>query len=195
VERNVQSLLRAAEERARRDERERLYRMLHDTVLPTLTAIARGTMNNGRLRARCAADARLIRAMIATDPGGPANLPAELAEVMRAQLALGLRVHGQFGAVPEELPAEVVAALGGACREALNNVHKHAGTDEAWVTATEDSGAITVTVVDRGRGIPAGHAGFGLSRSIAARMVEVGGVSRIDSNTGEGTCVELTWPG
>jgi signal transduction histidine kinase len=43
--------------------------------------------------------------------------------------------------------------------------------------------------------MPAVRAGSGLRRSIAARMAEVGGKSTIDSEAGEGTCVELSWPG
>lgn len=189
-------LLRAAEERARFAERTRLYRMLHDSVLPTLTAIARGTVGGTGLRERCAADADLIRAMISAETAGaPTSLPAELTEVIRGQRALGLRVHARFGSMPGGLPASVVTALTGACREALNNVVKHAGTREAWLTVTETAGAVTVTVVDRGRGMPVVRAGSGLRQSIAARMAEVGGKSTVDSEAGEGTCVELSWPG
>jgi signal transduction histidine kinase len=196
VEGNVLSLVWAAEERARFAERTRLYRMLHDSVLPTLTAIARGTARDAGLRERCAADADLIRGMISASAGGaPASsLPDGLAEVIRAQQALGLRVHARFGPVPDGLPGAVIAALTGACREALNNVIKHAGTGEAWVTATGAAGTVTVAVVDRGRGMPAVRAGSGLRQSIVARMVEAGGKSRIDSEAGEGTCVELSWP-
>jgi signal transduction histidine kinase len=99
--------------------------------------------------------------------------------------------------LPEFLPPEVIAALTGACREALNNVAKHAGTDEAWVTAfAEREGSVTITIVDRGNGfdpeslIP----GQGLKYSIAARMAEVGGTSKVDSEIGDGTSVELKWP-
>lgn len=191
----LHGLLLVAEERARCDERIRLYRMLHDSVLPTLTAIARGTAADARLRERCAADAGLIRGLISAGPRVPASLPVALTEVVQAQQALGLRVHSQFGELPDGLPSQVIAALSGACREALNNVLEHAGTGEAWVTATGSGGAVTVTVVDRGRGMPAVPAGFGVSRSIAARMVEAGGASTIDSEAGEGTRVELTWPG
>jgi signal transduction histidine kinase len=198
VEGNVLALLRATEERARFAERTRLYRMLHDNVLPTLTAVARGTVSDDRLRARCAADADLIRDLISADaradPAPPAGLPAELTGVIRDQRALGLRVHARFGSVPEELPAAVIAALAGACREALNNVIKHAGTGEAWLTAIGIAGAVTVTVVDRGRGMPAVRAGSGLRQSIGARMAAAGGKSTVDSEAGEGTCVELSWP-
>jgi signal transduction histidine kinase len=187
----------AAARQARYDERSRQYRMLHDTVLSTLNSIARGTVDSKRLRERCAADADLIRGMISGDPRALTSLSAELSHVIRDQSALGLRIHSQFGAVPEDLPSGTVAALAGATREALNNVIKHAGTDEAWVTAaSHEDGRVLVTVVDRGRGLPRAPVtpGLGLSRSIAARMAEAGGSYVIDSEPGEGTCVELRWP-
>jgi signal transduction histidine kinase len=187
----------AAAQQARYDERRRQYRMLHDTVLSTLNSIARGADSNARLRERCAADADLIRGMISSDPRAFTSLSAELALVIRDQSALGLRIHSQFGNVPWDLPSGTVAALAGACREALNNVIKHAGTDEAWVTAASyGNGRVSVTVVDRGRGLPPPPfvPGLGLGRSIAARMAETGGTCVIDSEPGEGTCVELRWP-
>jgi signal transduction histidine kinase len=187
----------AVAQRVRYDERVRQYRMLHDTVLSTLNSIARGTGADARLRERCAADADLVRGMISGDPRVVTSLSVELAHVIRDQAALGLRVHSQFGDVPGDLPPGTVAALSGACREALNNVIKHAGTGEAWVTATgRADGRVAVTIVDRGRGLPP-HPfvpGFGLSRSIIARMAETGGTCVIDSEPWEGTCVELSWP-
>jgi len=135
--------------------------------------------------------------MISNDAEPTTSLAVELALVVHHQAALGLRVHCQISDMPEELPAEVIAALTGSCREALNNVAKHAGTDEAWVTAHGGPGGeITITVVDRGRGFDsrALTPGLGLDRSIAARMTEAGGSSFVDSQTGQGTSVELRWP-
>jgi signal transduction histidine kinase len=188
---------RAAAQRARYEERKAQYRILHDTVLSTLNAIARGAECDTRLRHRCAAEADLIRNMISRDEDPPGSLTIELALVAHHQAALGLRVHCQTANLPEFLPAEVIAALTGACREALNNVAKHAGTNEAWVTAcTEREGSVTITVVDRGNGFDLGSLipGQGLKYSIAARMAEVGGTSTVDSEIGDGTSVELRWP-
>ncbi len=187
---------RVAEQRARYDERSRQYRMLHDTVLSTLNSIARGAEQGPRLRERCAADADLIRGMISADPRAFTGLAGELALVIRDQSALGLRVHRHLGDLPDHLPPAAVSALAGACREALNNVIKHAGAGEAWVTATAGpDGTVTVTVVDRGRGLPRPFTpGLGLTRSVAARMAEAGGGSTVDGEPGQGTCVELTWP-
>jgi signal transduction histidine kinase len=93
------------------------------------------------------------------------------------------------------LAPDVVHAFGEATREALNNVHKHAGTNTAWMTVTGGD-AVQVRVVDRGCGFEPGavRPGLGLAGSIRDRMCDVGGAARVTSEPGEGTCVELAWP-
>lgn len=190
----------AAEDRARFDERTRQYRLLHDTVLSTLSGIARGGLEyqDALVRQRCAADADYLRALISS--GGneiPAELSIALARVGRDQAAFGLRVHQLMDSMPKDVPVEVVGALSDAAREALNNVAKHANTEEAWVTAVSESdGSVTVTIVDRGSGFDAAAAppGLGLTQSVVQRMADAGGRAEIDSQPGQGTMIELRWP-
>ena len=112
---------------------------------------------------------------------------------------MGLRIHPHIADVPDVLPAEVVQAVGLCMREALNNVVKHSGTREAWVTIvgpTERGDAdLQVSVTDRGQGFDATttRPGVGLSQSIMARMSEAGGTAMVDSEPGQGTTVELRW--
>lgn len=61
-----------------------------------------------------------------------------------------MTVHLLTDGLPDDLPREVVSTLTGAVREAVTNVAKHAGTNEAWVTATTTAGITRITVVDRG---------------------------------------------
>jgi hypothetical protein len=188
----------AAAQSARHDERMTQYRLLHDTVLSTLNAIARGDVQvSEQLRQRCAAEADALRSMISGDGRLATPLIAGLALVVRHQAALGLRVHSSIGELPQGAPPEATAALIGSCREALNNVAKHAGTYEAWLTACADQdGSVVISVVDRGRGFDPEFitGGLGMSQSIVARMAEAGGTSKVDSGIGQGTCVELRWP-
>jgi signal transduction histidine kinase len=75
-------------------------------------------------------------------------------------------------------------------------VVKHAGTDEAWLSAYGDgAGGVIVTVVDRGQGfdLRAKSDGLGLMRSVRHRVLEVGGKVRIDSAPGEGTSIQMSW--
>ncbi len=182
------------------DERIRQYRLLHDTVLSTLSAIARGGLDHRtpEVQKRCADDADWLRGLVTgMTHDTPTSLAAALAEVSRAHAELGLEVRQQYDALPDDLPPEAVEAIAHAVREALNNVVKHAATADAWVTATGDeTGAVRVTVADRGAGFAAatGHGGFGINQSIRGRMRSAGGRGRIHSWVGQGTEVELEWP-
>jgi signal transduction histidine kinase len=199
----------AAEARARSQERVRYlreqirrYRALHDGPLSILTAIASGGLDHHdeEVRRQCAVSANLLRGLISDDPMSTlTDLSIALTKAGSDYAVHGLRVHYQFSDLPADLPPPVVEALSGASREALNNIAAHAGTDRAWLTARADGDpngdAVTVTIVDQGRGFdPAtAHNGRGLSDSITGRMADVGGNAAVDSMPGQGTRVELRW--
>jgi len=194
----------AAAEQSRHRERARQYRMLHDTVLSTLNALARGGVDpaDPAVRQRCAAEADYLRGLISSgDPADDTHLPGELAAVGRAHAALGLRVHLNCADLPAGLPRPVIQALAEATREALNNVSRHARTSQAWITArgpgpAGGEPAVVVTITDRGRGFDPAVVppGLGLRESITARLHEIGGTMHLDSSPGQGTTVELSWP-
>ncbi|HEY0803463.1 MAG TPA: ATP-binding protein [Pseudonocardiaceae bacterium] len=199
----------AAEARARSQERMRYlreqigrYRALHDGPLSILTAIATGGLDHhdDEVRRQCAVNANLLRGLISDDPMSTlTNLSIALTKAGNDYAVHQLRVNYQFFGLPEDLPHAVVDALTGASREALNNIAAHAGTDKAWLTARAggDNGtAVTVTVVDQGKGFDPATTlpGRGLSDSITGRMADVGGVAAVDSMPGQGTRVELRWP-
>jgi signal transduction histidine kinase len=82
----------SASEESRDRERTRQYRMLHDTVLSTLSALARGGLDpaDPLVRQRCAADADYLRGLISSGGVAAGNqLQGELAAVGRSQAALG----------------------------------------------------------------------------------------------------------
>jgi signal transduction histidine kinase len=177
---------------------EEPQRMLHDTALATLTAIAGGLVDvrSEEVRARCARDAASLRLIMSGRPVRSADLPRSLATVVAEAAGLGLRVHQVLDDLPSGLDNAAVTAIAMAVREALNNVHRHAHASEAWLTGAQEDGRVTVRVVDRGAGFtPALTAeGSGIRESIIARMREVGGAALVESTPGEGTCVELRWP-
>ncbi len=187
----------------RENERSRQYRLLHDTVLSTLSALSRGTMRpeQPEVRQRLVTDADYLRGLIATSGSAAGmRLVGDLAALRRDHTAAGLRIHQHLADVPDLLPEEVCVAISAAIREALNNVARHSGTSEAWVTITggpaEQPGSVSVLITDQGQGFdPAGvRPGIGLSQSITARLAEVGGSADVDSEPGQGTTVELRWP-
>ncbi|WP_329575898.1 hypothetical protein OG500_02300 [Kitasatospora sp. NBC_01250] len=199
--------LAAEAERARYAERLDHHRALHDTVLATLTVIATGGVdaNATGVRERCARDAAYLRRLIqrGEEPEGPLpglredpGIGAALERTVRSAEDLGLTVTTQYRALPE-LPGEVATALAAATGEALTNVIRHAGTRRAYLTATgATGGGVRITVADQGSGFDPSRtgAGFGLRRSVHARLREAGGMAAVDSAPGEGTCVELRWP-
>ena len=187
----------------RESERSRQYRLLHDTVLSTLSALSRGTLQpeQPEVRQRLVTDADYLRGLIATSGSAAGmRLVGDLAALRRDHAAGGLRIHQHLADVPDALPEEVCVAISAAIREALNNVARHSGTTEAWVTITagpaEQPGSVSVLVTDRGCGfdVPGTRQGIGLSQSITARLAEVGGIASVDSEPGQGTTVELRWP-
>lgn len=189
---------REAAARARFDERTRQYDVLHHTVLSTLSKIARGGLDHraAEVRALCARDADFLRGLLtgAADES-PGDLAAALASVVRDKQALGLRVHSQFHALPGDLPAAVSTMLVGAAREALTNVTKHAGANEAWLTAVGDGDGVHLSVVDRGVGFEPDQAtaGRGLVRELRHGVIETGGSVTVTSSPGDGTAVEVRW--
>jgi signal transduction histidine kinase len=186
-------------------------RLLHDTILNTLTALARtGGDDVAAMVDRCRQDVTLIEARL-SDPGAGSgrdgtDLVAGVQAVAAAMRARGLDVHVEVaGDGAPVFPAAVTTGLSGAVREALANVITHARTAEAWIEVSvtaADAGArapgrLRVTVRDRGIGFdPAtvDPARLGLRRSIAERTADCGGQAAIWSAPGQGTVVRLSWP-
>jgi signal transduction histidine kinase len=201
---------------SRHIERREHERLLHDTVLNTLTALARaGPGEPGDVAGavnRCRQDVILIEAALRDpDPDGSTAGPGDLAGGVRGvaaeMRARGLDVHVTVtGGVPA-IPAPVVTALANATREALANVAAHAGTADAWVEVSRiepdgkagpgEDGA-RVTVRDRGAGFDLARvdrARLGLRRSITERVADCGGHASVWSAPGQGTVIQLSWPG
>lgn len=87
-------------------------------------------------------------------------------------------------------------------REILFNVRKHAGVDWARLTLRRSpEGLLCVQVVDEGKGFEtitlerrkSIDMSFGIF-SITERMSQIGGLLKVESQPGKGTCVELSVP-
>jgi signal transduction histidine kinase len=191
-------------------ERREHERLLHDTVLNTLTALARsGGDARDEAVTRCRQDVALMEAALSADDldtdsaRASRDLGGEVGAVVADMRARGLTVYfvadDTLGAA---VPAWVIAAIANVVREALSNVAAHAGTGEAWVSVRRtvldaDAGILQVVVRDRGVGFDlAGvdQSRLGLRRSITERTAECGGHATIWSAPGQGTEVTLSWP-
>lgn len=195
---------------SRHTDRRENERLLHDTVLNTLTALARGGGGTDDVVRRCGEDVGLIEAALAgpddaaaaaCPDGGLLVMIEEVAGQMRAR---GLAVHVAAGgdAAAPGGPAfgvhpAAARALAHAVREALANVAIHAGTSEAWIDIGRDAaGAVLVTVRDSGAGFHPARVvpgRLGLRRSIIERVADHGGQALVRSAPGEGTEVSLRW--
>lgn len=192
---------------SRNVERREHERLLHDTVLNTLTALTRaGPGDMAGVVSQCRRDVALIEAALndPDDADGATGYPrgdmvGRVRAVAAEMRARGLSVHVTIGSGPvPAVPVPVAVAISNAVREALSNVAAHAGTGEAWVEASLSApGRLQVTVRDRGIGFdPADvdRTRLGLRRSITERMADCGGQASILSAPGQGTVACLSWP-
>jgi len=201
---------------ARNIERREHERLLHDTVLNTLTALARAAVDDPAVVvSRCRQDVALMEDALG-DQGDPAadarrasgDLAGEVRAVVADMRGRGLTVHVDVDVDVDGVavvPARVTAAIANATREALSNVAEHAGTGEAWVQVRLTAPAgdadvpcrLEVSVRDRGAGFDldrADPARLGLRRSIAERTAECGGQAAVWSAPGQGAVVRMSWP-
>ncbi|MFI5585176.1 sensor histidine kinase [Amycolatopsis sp. NPDC051758] len=189
-------------------ERAQQHRMLHDTVLQTLEAMALSGTSNAEerlveIQRLARAQAMEIRHTIesaASDraEAGARPLGEKLAALAAEMARDGLRAQLVVAELDDDTLSEVrQIAIRDAVREALRNTMKHSGTDRVVVRVEEREGGIAVITRDHGAGFsPADRpAGFGISESITARLAEVGGTSRVESGlAGGGTRVTLWVP-
>lgn len=212
--RRIQSIGRAhrAERLASELEAQRRQgaRLLHDTVLATLTLLAHSGVGVAPdvLRQQAGEDARLLRQLrleatadhdadVRNSTIGTVEAPATTLESVKHRFdRIGLDVHwhgtGRLDLQPDVLDAFLLALA-----ESLENVRRHAGVDEAHVTITDDETTVRAMVTDSGRGFDptdVDPARMGLKDSIVGRLGEVGGKARLFSSVGSGTTVVLEAP-
>lgn len=196
-------------------QRRQSARLLHDTVLATLTLFAHSGVGvtPDALRLQAADDAQLLRQLrLGATPvpqdqepttGAIAVLESEesilgttLESVKQRFGRIGLEVswHGTGQVL---LPSDVLDAFLMALAECLENVRRHAGVTEAHVTITDDETTVRAMVTDSGVGFDVKDidaARLGLKDSVIARLGEVGGAARLFSSPGAGTTVVLEVP-
>jgi two-component system NarL family sensor kinase len=195
---------------ARMEERARLARELHDTLVQRLTAI--GLHLDAALTAlpgRSAARADLERALTLSRGGmdeargslrqlrssAERSLAETLDTLARAFTAeTGVRVHvRQRGGV--DLSAADQNELQRIVSEALANVRKHAHATDVEISFTAGSRRLRLEIADNGRGYHgrSRSAGFGV-QGMRERAHGLGGFLRITAAPGRGTRVTLTMP-
>ena len=213
--RRIYSIGRAhrAERRASETEAQRRQsaRLLHDTVLATLTLLAHSGVGVApdAMKQQAADDARLLRQLrLGTVPMPTASGGYNLEPVDETLLGTTLEsLKQRFGRMGLEvswhgtgqvlLPSDVLDAFLLALAECLENVRRHAGVTDAHVTITDDDTTVRAMVTDSGVGFDIKNvdaARLGLKDSVVGRLKEVGGSARLFSAAGAGTTVVLEVP-
>jgi len=191
--------------------RRHAARLLHDTVLSTLTLLAHSGLGVSApaLRQQAAEDAKLLRELRLGGSPRPLSsgeyhlerstetaLGTTLTAVKRRFGRIGLQVSWH-GAGELVLPATVRDALLLALTECLENVRRHSGATEASVTILADDTSVKAMVTDAGVGFVLAQVDstrLGFAESVVARLREVGGTARVFSALGAGTTVVLEVP-
>lgn len=219
---DYQALRAASKDRARRDERERIARDLHDSVVQQVFSMrlqARALDDHCRT-AQGHPDAARVGEAVARMLTLSRNTLADLrdlifelrpADLVEHGLAEALRVHAaaiearsglavEVDCRPAELDlcTDAQEDLYRIAQEALHNVVKHAQAHSARVTIGEDParGAVTVEVSDDGRGMagtPEGRGRLGLV-SMRQRAARWGGDLQIETAGERGVRVRVAVP-
>jgi two-component system, NarL family, sensor histidine kinase UhpB len=196
---------------AQEAERLRVAQELHDEIGQTLTAVmiqaeraaeadpAQATAALGRVAETVHASLDELRRIArelrpeALDDLGLVNALIALCSRVDAQGGPRVRRDLQSGLPPMSRETELVIYR--VAQESLTNALRHAAADTATVSLKSDAEAVTLTVTDDGRGMPAE-----LSASTAGlagmreRALLVGGRLSISSRRDIGTEVRLTLP-
>ena len=190
------------------EERERIARDLHDTVIQRLFAEGLGLQaamagvgdpQETRARLESAVDGldetiKELRMAVFSLQGAslaPGGLRGRLLQVVReATNGLGFEPRLQFDGAIETMDARIADHLVPVVREALSNVAHHAvaGHVRVSVSVTDD---VTLTVSDDGIGVPAEVLGGRGLTNMAARARDLGGDFTISPQPSGGSL--LTW--
>ena len=198
------------------EERNRLARELHDSVVQQLFGVTLAAESAGALLERdpAGAGAQLARAQELARGAieelrsvvaalRPASVEAEgLAGALRKHVEVLRRVTGReialrdAGAAPE-LGDDAAAQVFRIAQEALQNALRHAGAARIEVRL-EGGAPLVLTVADDGCGFDPGEVSVRARRlgltSMEERAAAVGGRLAISSRAGEGTTVRLEVP-
>jgi signal transduction histidine kinase len=194
--------------------RRRTDRHLHDTVLTTLSLLTHEEFGTpaDELRRLCRRDMRVLEAAPPAVPEQSSPRPAERQGANAARRGdaldhlatrwrrsgLSVSVHGRrWSDVIDVTGQDAQRAMLAAVGECLSNVRAHSGVAEANIVVSRDPGAISVMVVDSGRGFDPAVVRpdrLGLVESVSGRLQDIGGEAKVWSRPGEGTTVLMTVP-
>jgi signal transduction histidine kinase len=205
------------------DERRRIAQDLHDGLGQTLSLIKLSIENSARLVAAGATNQageslqRLIphvdealvevrrvstelRPMILDDLGILATLSWFFREF--EAVCGGIVVEKTGNVTEHDVPVPLHITLYRILQEAVHNIVKHSAADRIWFRLDRAGDALHLVIRDNGRGfdpvrvkwVEGATRGLGLV-SMKERAFFSGGTFQLTSAPGEGTCIQVSWPG
>ena len=193
---------------AQEAERLRIGRELHDELGQALTGVllqldqavhahpADHELEEARETARTSLElvrrlARDLRPDALDDLGLASALTALCTGYARQT---GTEVQHDLPSALPPLPRELDIVLYRVAQEALTNVARHADASLVWVRLTQQADAITLTVEDNGRGLPASHTEGSGMRGMRERAMLARGRLVTEPGADVGTRVHLEIP-
>ncbi|MEE8443007.1 MAG: GAF domain-containing sensor histidine kinase, partial [Dehalococcoidia bacterium] len=201
------------------EERNRIAREIHDTLIQGFTGIIL-QLNAAELALREDSSAFLDHVGRAKDLAGTSLQEARRAiNDMPPQALVGrsleAALENEVGRFPDaaghkasfalcgqrrDLPSELQVALFRVCQEALTNIRRHAEATEVWVELTFYPESVGLVVKDNGIGFDVDavrasdtQTSFGLV-GMERRVQVLGGTFTVGSQKGEGTQVDVKLP-
>jgi two-component system sensor histidine kinase UhpB len=185
-------------------ERLRIAQELHDQIGQELTAVLLSLARvESRVPGELKGDVIDVQEAVRDGLDGLRRLAIELRPEALDDLGLesalavlcerfaertGLRINEHIDPELPTLSPEVQLVVYRVAQEALTNVARHSGADEAKLDLEHGGGLLTLTVSDRGRGMPGGQeAGTGV-RGMRERATLVGAHLTIGPESAAGGC-------
>jgi signal transduction histidine kinase len=156
----------------------------HD--LQEVREIAQSTLNNIRSLSQA------LHPVLLDEQGLESTLDWYIPMVERQS---GLKLHYEKSGAAFPVDGTASVQVYRVLQEALNNVKRHAGAQEAWVRLKFQDRSLSLEVEDHGKGFSsdARHQGIGLV-GMRERAELVGGTLEVSSREGGGTIVRLVVP-
>jgi len=209
LQETVLTQLRARKIREANEALAKRRALIHESVLNTLTAIARGGLASSEIstqnvREKAAESASVLRSLISeqkeSDQPQLIGLLDQLGDLLQECAARGMRVDikgNVGGVVPESIHDQIIAAL----REVLINALRHSRASEISIdfmrvssskfkVVIKDNG-IGFDQVGRSRKVTSGHMGLGLRHILSRDLQAVNVHTLISSTVGSGTEVTI----
>ncbi|OFS27275.1 MULTISPECIES: sensor histidine kinase [unclassified Brevibacterium] len=193
-------------------ERQKVAAEFHDTIAQSLLSIvliARAGQNRsepqalhadlGTIENTAAQSLTSVRGFLAGEELGGSSAEAELAEacttVEAAASAIGTPLRAAFSTEGTKigLAPSLEYFFSRAGQSLLSNALLHSEADYVSVTLHYWGSAVSLDVVDNGRGFAGKHFGYGLN-SLSERTEELGGSMTLRSTPGSGTEVSVFVP-